>query len=223
MTGDRLLYRPARAAQERLLPDGAPVVAVEGPIGVGKTTLARRLGTALGAVVILEVVEENPFLARFYQDIRAVAFQTQIFFLLSRYRQQDAVRQARARGERVVTDYIFAKDRLFARLTLDPRELDLYEQLYAVLAPRTVTPSLVVYLTARLETLLDRIARRGRPFERALQPAYLARLCRAYEEFFDAYDDAPVLRVDTDRVDIFNEADLGEILGYVARAGVRVQ
>jgi deoxyguanosine kinase len=223
MTGGRLLYRPPRAAQESLLPAESPVVAVEGPIGAGKTTLAQRLGAALEAVVVLEVVEDNPFLSRFYDDIRAVAFQTQIFFLLSRYRQQDAIRQARARGARVVTDYIFAKDRLFARLTLDPQELDLYEQLYAVLAPRTVTPSVVVYLTARLPTLLDRIARRGRPFERNLQPAYLARLCQAYEEFFASYDDAPLVRVDTDQVDIFSEADLREILDCVARATGRVQ
>ena len=221
MRGDPLVYRPLRAPREHLPPGGAPVVAVEGPIGVGKTTLAHRLGAALEAVVVLEVVEDNPFLSRFYQDIRAAAFQTQVFFLLSRYRQQDVIRQAAMQGRRVVTDYIFAKDRLFARLTLDPQELDLYEQLHAALAPRTVTPSLVVYLTARVPTLLERIARRGRPFERFLQPAYLERLCRAYEEFFEAYDEAPVLQVDTDRVDAGGEEDLREILRYVTAAGSR--
>ncbi|MDQ7820035.1 MAG: deoxynucleoside kinase [Armatimonadota bacterium] len=223
MNGEGLVYRPPPSAQEPLLPEGVPVVAVEGPIGVGKTTLARRLGEALEAEVVLEVVEENPFLSRFYEDIRAVAFQTQIFFLLSRFRQQEAVRQARARGVPVVTDYIFAKDRLFARLTLDPQEMDLYDRVYAALAPRAVTPSLVVYLRASLPTLLERIARRGRPFERALQPAYLARLCQAYDEFFDSYGDAPVLQVDTDRVDIFSDADLRAILAYVARGTPRVQ
>jgi len=221
----RLDYRPPRTRQRSLLPDAraqAPLfVAIEGPIGVGKTTLARRLASPLGADVVLEVVEENPFLHHFYEDIRAYAFQTQIFFFLSRYRQQDAVRAARDRGRPVVADYVFAKDRLFARMNLDPQELELYDRLFELISPMAVQPTLVIYLTARLDTLVQRIAHRDRPFERAIEPAYLKRLCEEYEAFFDSYDETALLRVDTDAVDIHTESDLEEILRYVGEARVR--
>jgi deoxyguanosine kinase len=190
-------------------------VAVEGPIGVGKTTLTRVLAAELGAEPVLEVVEENPFLLKFYEDIRAYAFQTQIFFFLSRYRQQDAIKARRAAGQAVVSDYVFLKDRLFARMNLDARELDLYDRLFEIVAPTTVVPDLVIYLKAGLDTLLRRIAQRDRPFERAIEPEYLARLCEVYEEFMPAYDDVAVLTVDTDEVDIFTRPDLDGILGYV--------
>ncbi|HEY3247152.1 MAG TPA: deoxynucleoside kinase [bacterium] len=216
-----LSFRPPRTSQEVLLrgdgtrPAGLHV-AVEGPIGVGKTTLTRLLADALGAEPVLEVVEENPFLLRFYQDIRGYAFQTQIFFFLSRHRQQDAIKARRASGISVVSDYIFLKDRLFARMNLDERELDLYDRLFAIVAPTTVVPDVVVYLRADLETLLRRIAQRDRPFERAIERDYLARLCEVYEEFVPAYDEVAVLTVDTDKVDIFSKADLAQILHYVA-------
>lgn len=218
-------YRPPRARQQSLLPAGQRTegvsVAVEGPIGVGKTTLARLLAEPLGAEVVLEVVEENPFLHHFYEDIKTYAFQTQIFFFLSRYRQQDTVRRAREQGQSVVSDYVFAKDRLFARMNLDPQELDLYDRLFELIAPMTLQPLLVVYLTARLPTLRRRITRRDRPFERAIEGAYLERLCDEYEQFFGAYDETALLTVDTDEVDIFTESDLKEILHYVDEATLR--
>jgi len=224
MTRPRMVYRPPRARQRLLLPGGGSAegvcVGVEGPIGVGKTTLARLLAESLEATAVLEVVEENPFLHHFYRDIRAYAFQTQLFFFLSRYRQQDAIRRVREEGHSVVSDYIFAKDRLFARMNLDAEELDLYTRLYELIAPMTVQPALVIYLTAQLQTLTDRIAHRDRPFERAIEPAYLSRLCDGYERFFGAYDDTALLRVDTDEVDIFTESDLKEILRYVDEAAV---
>jgi deoxyguanosine kinase len=211
-------YRPPRTRQRALIPEAGDrrlFVAIEGPIGVGKTTLARLMSEPLGAEVVLEVVEENPFLRHFYQDIRGYAFQTQIFFFLSRYRQQQALRRAREQHRPVISDYIFAKDRLFAQMNLDAQELDLYDRLFQLIAPMTPQPDLVLYLTAHLDTLLQRIALRDRPFERAIAPDYLDRLCNAYEEFFDSFEDTTVLRVDTDAVDIFRPADLQGILRYV--------
>ncbi len=219
-----MAFRHPRAAQASLLGTDRPrglCVAVEGPIGVGKTTLTHLLAAHLGAIEMLEVVEENPFLHHFYQDIRGYAFQTQIFFFLSRYRQQAAVREARERGRAVVSDYMFAKDRLFARMNLDAHEWDLYERLYALIAPMTVQPDLIIYLTADLDTLLRRIARRDRPFERSIEPAYLDRLRQEYDRFFEDHDETAVLRVDTDAVDIYTTSDLEEILGYAGEGAAR--
>jgi len=143
----RMEFRPPRAAQALLLEAGPPrgvCITVEGPIGVGKTTLTRLLAARLEAVEMLEVVEENPFLHHFYQDIRAYAFQTQIFFFLSRYRQQGAVREQRESGRSVVSDYMFAKDRLFARMNLSEHEWDLYERLFALARTKLEPGGLVV-------------------------------------------------------------------------------
>lgn len=207
-----------RARQHALLPPEPRgwLIAVEGPIGVGKTTLARRLAGRMGAELLLEVVEENPFLHGFYQDIRGRAFPTQLFFLLSRHRQQRSALGRLAAGGVVVSDYMFAKDRLFASLTLDAPEIALYETVYELIAPQVPEPDVVVYLRATQDTLLRRIAARGRPFERALGPAYLARLAEAYDSYFERFDGAPVITVDTDALDLLQEAGLARVVGAVA-------
>jgi len=187
---------------------GAPrYVAVEGVIGVGKTTLTHRLAKSLDAAVVLEVVEENPFLARFYSDPDAYAFQTQMFFLLSRYRQQLDVSQRELFGGNLVADYLFAKDQIFATINLADEELALYRTIVPLLEARIVRPDLVVYLQASTDTLLDRIKRRGRPFEREISAEYLETLSEAYNHFFFHYDDTPLLIVNTNEMDLVSNDD----------------
>jgi deoxyadenosine/deoxycytidine kinase/NTP pyrophosphatase (non-canonical NTP hydrolase) len=181
-------------------------IAIEGPIGVGKTTLARILGDVLPAEILLEVFEENPFLGDFYADRARYAFQTQIFFLLSRYRQQHRVIANTLARSPLVSDYLFAKDWLFAHLNLAGDELAMYERVHAILGQQIPTPGLVIYLNASTDTLLARIAYRDRSYERRMERAYLDDLRRAYERFFAAYTDAPVLTLDTDGIDIVRDA-----------------
>lgn len=157
-------------------------IVVEGPIGVGKTSLSRLLAEELRARLVLEVVEENPFLERFYEDPERWAFSTQSFFLLSRYKQLQEMQQADLFHRHTVSDYLFDKDFIFASLNLRGDEWELYRDLYAQLAPKLATPDLVVYLRADPELLLERIARRGRPFERSMDPDYLRRIGEAYDE-----------------------------------------
>jgi deoxyadenosine/deoxycytidine kinase len=193
-------------------------IAVEGPIGVGKTALAEALAAQLDARLVLEQAEENPFLAGFYEDRTKHAFQAQLFFLLSRFQQQQVLFQQDLFTQSTVSDYVFAKDRLFATLTLPPHELALYERVYELLGARTVKPDLVVYLQARTDVLLSRIRRRGRDFERSIDAGWLDQLAKAYSDFFFHWEDTPLLVVNTSDVELDSNArDLEALLTVVRR------
>lgn len=182
----------------------ASYIAIEGVIGVGKTTLAGLLAEKLGAEQQLEEVEENPFLEKFYGDMRGYAFQTQIFFLLSRYRQQMNLTQASLFAQKIVSDYIFAKDRIFAHINLNDDELALYQRLADILEKSIARPDVIVYLQAGTDMLMDRIHRRGRPFERSMPRDYIETLNQAYNYFFFHYEDTPLIIVNTESVDFVN-------------------
>ncbi len=187
---------------------GKNYVAIEGVIGVGKTTLAKLLATKWGAHLKLEIVEENPFLADFYQNMRGHAFQTQLFFLLSRHRQQSDLKQYDLFMERVVSDYIFAKDRIFANITLDDNELGLYKRLADLLEREVPKPDIVVYLQASVDVL----RRRGRDFERDMSREYIDTLNEAYNHFFFHYKDTPLIVVNTNDIDfVESTADFEEL------------
>lgn len=197
-------------------------LAIDGVIGVGKSSLARLLQPAFGAELLLEVFEENPFLSDFYSDRARYAFQTQIFFLLSRYHQQRAAPGLVEQGP-LIADYTFAKDALFARINLSGDDLVLYHRLHDALAEKVLAPDLTVYLRAPTPVLLDRIARRGRLYERAMDPAYIAALGEAYDEFFAAahgHDgQPPVLTLETESLDFVNNPeDLRQITERIQTA-----
>src|SRR3984957_14242430 len=187
-------------------------IVVEGPIGVGKTSLARRLCVSLSAQAVLEQAAQNPFLERFYRNPRAGALPTQLHFLLQRAQQLAALKQADLFAPVRVADYLLEKDRLFARVTLDDAEYALYEQLYARLDIQAPKPDLVVYLQAPVDVLLERIARRGVDFEQYIERAYLTRLNEAYARFFHEYKAAPLLIVNAAAIDpITSQEDFDEL------------
>ena len=193
-------------------------IAVEGPIGVGKTSLAEILSKKLNSRLVLEGAEENPFITEFYKDIKKYAFQTQMFFLLSRYRQQQEMSQGDIFQQGIVSDYIFAKDRIFANLTLDDNELKLYEQLHAILTGRVLKPDLVIYLQASTDILLKRIALRGRKFENQINGDYLAELNQAYNYYFFHYQETPLMVINTSDIDfVHRDADLDDLLKHLEK------
>ena len=179
---------------------------VEGPIGAGKTSLARRLAARVAADLVLEQPEENPFLARFYQDMTRFALPTQLFFLFQRARLLEPLAQPDMFGRPAVGDFLLDKDPLFARLTLSADELALYQKIYDALRPRSPTPDLVVYLQAQPATLIERVRRRAKGYERPVSEEYLALLAESYARFFYHYDAAPLLIVNSDNLN-FVERD----------------
>lgn len=204
------------------IPPGADTtprfLVVEGPIGVGKTSLARRLAGALGAELVLEQAEQNPFLERFYRNPRVGAFPAQLYFLFQRAQQLAQLKQQDLFAPVRVADYLVDKDRLFAQTTLDEEELRLYEQIHERLAIEAPRPDLVVYLQAPVDVLLERIARRGLVYEQNIDRAYLEKLNRAYARFFHEYDATPLLIVNAAAIDpVNNSADFEELQGAIAR------
>jgi len=198
--------------------DAPRFIAVEGPIGVGKTSLAKKLADSLSAEPVLEEVFENPFLERFYQDGQSAALPAQMFFLFARARQIEGLRQSDLFATVRVSDYLFAKDRLFAELNLSPDELALYDQVVDSLQVDPPVPDLVIYLQSSVDSLLDRIARRGIGFERAIDRQYLERLTDAYARYFHAYDDGPLLIVNASQIDpISNDADYEQLFRQIER------
>ncbi len=192
-------------------------LAVDGPIGVGKTTLVDRLVRRFEAVKVLEDVE-NPFLPDFYQDRAGAAFQTQMYFLLSRYKQQQEIVQQELFHRLVIADYSFQKDRIFAYLTLSDDELGLYDRLYATLEPNVPTPDLVLYLTADVDTCMARIRRRSRGAEREISEEYLGELIDAYNHYFHYYNRSPLLVVDTRNLNLPGKSDdFAELLDQLKR------
>jgi deoxyadenosine/deoxycytidine kinase len=193
-------------------------IAIEGPIGVGKTALAKRLADSLSADLVLEEVEENPFLERFYRDGRSAALPAQMFFLFARARQIEDLRQSDLFSSVRISDYLFTRDRLFAELNLDPEELKLYDQIADNLAVDAPVPDLVIYLQASVDALLQRLVRRNSVCDRFVERSYLERLTDAYARFFHSYDDGPLLIVNASQIDpVNNDADFEQLFQQIER------
>jgi deoxyguanosine kinase len=193
-------------------------IVVEGPIGVGKTSLARRLADSFASQLILEQADDNPFLERFYRDRRQAALPTQLFFLFQRARQLDQIHQTDLFAPTRVADFLWQKDRLFAEVNLDTKELELYDQVAASLKIEPPAPDLVIYLQAPAEVLMRRVASRGIPYEQQIDRRYLERLGDAYARFFHDFDSAPLLIVNAAVLDpIHRESDYQELLQTIRR------
>jgi len=193
-------------------------IAIEGPIGVGKTALARRLADSLSAELVLEEVEENPFLERFYRDGRSAALPAQMFFLFARVRQVEAMRQSDLFATTRISDYLFTRDRLFAELNLDSEELKLYDQIVDNLNVEPPVPDLVIYLQASVDALMRRLARRNASYDRFVDRGYLEKLTDAYARFFHTYDEGPLLIVNASVIDpVNNDADYEQLFRQIER------
>jgi deoxyadenosine/deoxycytidine kinase len=193
---------------------------IEGPIGVGKTSLVERLSRHFGAETLLEGAEENPFLQRFYDNPKEAAFPAQLYFLFQRSRQMSELCQGDMFRQRLIADFMLEKDRLFAQINLDPDELKLYEQVYEKMTLEAPAPDLVVYLQAPADVLIERIRKRARPQERAIERAYLQRLCDAYTDFFYYYDRSPLLIINAAEINpLENEADFRLLVEHICAEG----
>ena len=191
-------------------------VAIEGPIGVGKTSLAKLLSERLGARLILEGFDENPFLSEFYDEPERYAFQTQLFFLLQRYQQQQELRQVDMFHNLLIVDYMFVKDRLFASLNLDEKEMTLYDTVAKLLEKNVINPDLVIYLQADTDTLIRNISQRGRDMEKNISEEYIDALNQLYTEYFFRYQDTPLVIINTNNIDfVHNDKDLDEVINYI--------
>jgi deoxyadenosine/deoxycytidine kinase len=199
-------------------------IVVEGPIGVGKTSLAKILANEFRARTVFERVEDNPFLPKFYQARETYAFQNQTFFLLNRYQQQIELSQQDLFSQETVADYLFAKDKIFATLTLSADELNLYQQIYALLNARVPKPDLVVYLQARPEVLYKRVKKRDKKYERGITFEYLSEVAQAYNQFFFHYDETPLLVVNTSEIDfVASSKDLADLIKEINNMGLGTQ
>ena len=191
-------------------------IAIEGPIGVGKTSLAKLLSKRLSAKLILEKFEDNPFLSEFYNDPTRFAFQTQLFFLLQRYQQQQDIRQVDMFHNLLISDYMFIKDRLFASLNLDDKEMNLYDSIANMMERNVINPDLIIYLQADTSTLMKNIDKRGRDFENNISYDYINALNEIYTEYFFRYNDTPLVIINTNNIDfVHNDADLEEVIKYI--------
>jgi len=198
--------------------DSSRYIVIEGPIGVGKTSLARKLADSLSADLVLEEISENPFLERFYRDGQSAALPAQMFFLFARARQIEDLRQADMFANVRISDYLFSKDQLFAELNLSPDELSLYKQVADTLNVDAPIPDLVIYLQSSVDALLERIARRGVAYERAIDRSYLEKVTEAYARFFHVYDEGPLLIVNASQIDpINNAADYEQLFQQIER------